>query len=121
MNRIIKLLGVLSFGGLIGFIYGLLVSPKSGAELRQSIRKFINDYLRKIPNPIEKVREKTQEAISTVQTNSQQAFANARETVAGIHSKSDQILTGTEQIISSAEATSGDILSNLSNKVSGKS
>ncbi|HEY9786145.1 MAG TPA: YtxH domain-containing protein [Candidatus Obscuribacterales bacterium] len=70
-------------GGILGFLFGMLAAPKSGAELRKQIADGGEDLYKQASDQLVDVQKKTQQALTDFQHKSEEVLKTARETVAG--------------------------------------
>jgi len=78
-------------GGVIGFLFGVLSAPKSGAELRKQIADGSEDFYKQASDSIAELKDRTNEAILEIKTQSESAIKKAQEVV---QAKKQQMAAG---------------------------
>src|SRR5277367_849326 len=68
-------------GGILGFIFGMLSAPKSGAELRQQLADGSEDLYKQASDQISDLKDKTGRTITDLQAKSEVAIKRASDTV----------------------------------------
>ncbi|HEY9715682.1 MAG TPA: YtxH domain-containing protein [Chroococcales cyanobacterium] len=77
-------------GGILGFLFGMLSAPKSGAELRRQIADGSEDLYKSASDSLGDIKRKGEHAISDIQNKGTEVLKKAsssvqeaRDTVAG--------------------------------------
>lgn len=78
----------LFFGGVIGFLAGLLYAPKPGRELRKDLAAGSDDLYRQASTQLTDLKEKTGVTLQELQSRSDQVIKNA---TAQVQETRDQI------------------------------
>jgi gas vesicle protein len=68
-------------GGILGFIFGMLSAPKSGAEMRQTLADGSEDLYKQASDQISDLKDKTNRTITDLQAKSEVAIKRASDTV----------------------------------------
>jgi gas vesicle protein len=68
-------------GGILGFIFGMLSAPKSGAEMRQQLADGSEDLYKQASDQISDLKDKTNRTITDLQAKSEVAIKRASDTV----------------------------------------
>ncbi|HEY9754000.1 MAG TPA: YtxH domain-containing protein [Oculatellaceae cyanobacterium] len=68
-------------GGILGFLFGMLAAPKSGADLRRQLADGSEDLYKNASDSITDLKKKSTQAISEVQTKGGDVLSKARDTV----------------------------------------
>ena len=68
-------------GGILGFIFGMLSAPKSGAEMRKQLADGSEDLYKQASDQISDLKDKTGRTITDLQAKSEVAIKRASDTV----------------------------------------
>jgi gas vesicle protein len=68
-------------GGILGFVFGMLSAPKSGAELRRQLADGSEDLYKQASDSISELKDKTNRTISDLQAKGEVALKRASDTV----------------------------------------
>lgn len=79
-NRFIEGIAV---GGVLGFVFGLLSAPKSGAELRKQLIDESEDLYKQASDSLSDMKSKTNEAISNLQARGEDLLKKASDSIPG--------------------------------------
>lgn len=71
----------LLLGGLLGFVFGVLAAPKSGAELRKQIADGSEDFYKHATDSISDLKDRTNHAIGDLQLKGEDAIKKAADVV----------------------------------------
>jgi gas vesicle protein len=70
-------------GGILGFLFGMLAAPKSGADLRRQLADNSEDIYKNASDSISDLKKKSTQAITDVQQKSGEVIKKATDTVQG--------------------------------------
>ena len=70
-------------GGILGFLFGMLAAPKSGADLRRQLADDSEDIYKNASDSISDLKKKSTQAITDVQQKSGDVIKKATDTVQG--------------------------------------
>src|SRR5271155_3748405 len=73
----------LVLGGVLGFLFGMLSAPKSGADLRRQIADGSEDLYKTASDSLDDIKRKSEKAISDVKQRSGDVIKKATDTVQG--------------------------------------
>jgi len=68
-------------GGLVGYLFGLLSAPKSGAEMRRQIADSSEDLYKHASDSITDLKDKTGTKIHEIQNKSEEVLKKAQSSV----------------------------------------
>lgn len=85
----------LFFGGIIGFLAGLLYAPKPGAQLRRELAENSDDLYRQASTQLTDLKEKTGASLQDLQSRSDQMLRSA---TAQVQETRDQITSRIQDI-----------------------
>jgi gas vesicle protein len=68
-------------GGILGFIFGMLSAPKSGAEMRKQLADGSEDFYKQASDQISDLKDKTGRTITDLQAKGEVAIKRASDTV----------------------------------------
>lgn len=88
-NSINKFLEGLFVGSIVGYVFGLLSAPKSGAELRKELADNSEDLYNKASDSLSDIKSKTGRAIQDAQSKGSEVIKKATATV---QEKKDQLV-----------------------------
>jgi gas vesicle protein len=66
-------------GGILGFLFGMLTAPKSGAELRRQLADQSDDIYRHASTQVSDIRERSEQALSDFQNKSETMLKQTKE------------------------------------------
>jgi len=93
-------------GGVIGFLFGVLSAPKSGAELRKQIADGSEDLYKQASDSIAELKDRTNEAILELKTQSESAIKKAQDMV---HTKKQQMAGKLQDMTNQGKAHAEDV------------
>ncbi len=70
-------------GGILGFLFGMLSAPKSGADLRRQLADNSEDIYKNASDSISDLKKKSTQAINDVQQKGGDVIKKATDTVQG--------------------------------------
>ena len=70
-------------GGIMGFLFGMLSAPKSGAEMRRQIADGSEDLYKSASDSLTDIKSKGQHAITEMQQKSGEVIKKASDSVQG--------------------------------------
>lgn len=70
-------------GGILGFLFGMLSAPKSGADLRRQLADNSEDLYKNASDSISDLKKKSTQAITDVQEKGGAVIKKATDTVQG--------------------------------------
>jgi gas vesicle protein len=70
-------------GGILGFLFGMLSAPKSGADLRRQLADNSEDLYKNASDSISDLKKKSTQAITDVQQRGGEVIKKATDTVQG--------------------------------------
>ena len=70
-------------GGILGFLFGMLSAPKSGADLRRQLADNSEDIYKNASDSISDLKKKSTQAITDVQQRGGEVIKKATDTVQG--------------------------------------
>src|SRR5271168_2561961 len=70
-------------GGIVGFLFGMLSAPKSGAELRRQLADGSEDLYKQASDSLGDVSKKAGQAITDIQARSGDVIKKASDSVQG--------------------------------------
>lgn len=70
-------------GGVLGFLSGILLAPKSGSELRKQLSDSSQDLYQQANDSLVGLKEMTNQTFQDVQHAGQDALKKASDTIAG--------------------------------------
>lgn len=68
-------------GGMLGYLFGLLSAPKSGADLRKQLADGSEDLYKQASDQLNDLKEKTNHAVHELQSRGGEALKKANTTV----------------------------------------
>ncbi|MBX9878921.1 MAG: YtxH domain-containing protein [Candidatus Obscuribacterales bacterium] len=83
MSNSSNFLGGLLFGGLCGFVAGILYAPKTGREMRKQIAETSDDLYHEAEHQISNFKDKAEVALGDMQVKGQDMLRKANDTVVG--------------------------------------
>lgn len=83
MSNSNNFLGGLLFGGLVGFVAGILYAPKTGREMRKQIAETSDDLYHQANDQIADLKDKAEVALGDMQVKGQDILRKASDTVVG--------------------------------------
>ena len=89
MSNSNRFLEGITIGGLLGFFCGLLSAPKSGAELRKQLANESEDLYKQASESIADIKTKTNQAMATLQSKSEDLVKLAAENLPNKSGKKD--------------------------------
>jgi gas vesicle protein len=93
-------------GGVIGFLFGVLSAPKSGAELRKQIADGSEDLYKQASDSMAELKDRTNQAITDIQNKSETAIKKATEAV---NSKKQQVVGKLQDMTNQGKAEAEDV------------
>lgn len=66
-------------GGILGFLFGMLTAPKSGAELRRQLADQSDEVYRHASTQVSDIRERSEAALSDFQNKSEHMLKQTKE------------------------------------------
>jgi gas vesicle protein len=93
-------------GGILGFLFGVLAAPKSGAELRKQIADGSEDLYKHASDSMSDLKDRTNQAIADLQNKSSTAIRKASEVV---QSKQQQLAGRLQDSTKQGKAHAEDI------------
>lgn len=93
-------------GGVLGFLFGVLSAPKSGAEMRKQIADGSEDLYKQASDSIAELKERTNEAILEIKTQSETAIKKAQDVV---QSKKQQMAGKLQDMTNQGKAQAEDV------------
>lgn len=96
-------------GGILGFLFGMLVAPKSGAELRQQLADGGEDLYKSASDSLSGIKDKTNAAITDIQSKGGEVMKKATDAKDQIaHKLQEMAGQSTQVLVDDVEtATSG--------------
>ncbi len=95
-------------GGLLGFIFGILAAPKSGAELRRQIADGTEDLYKQASDQLVDIRSKTDGTIAGFKERGGHALEDVRHKSEEVLKKaSDSVQSGKDQIATKLSEIAG--------------
>ncbi|HEY9870351.1 MAG TPA: YtxH domain-containing protein [Candidatus Obscuribacterales bacterium] len=82
-------------GGLLGYLFGILSAPKSGADLRRQLADSSEDLYRQASDSLVELRHKTGQAVHEIQHKGEEAIRKASATV---QEKKEQLASKLDEI-----------------------
>lgn len=70
-------------GGIMGFLFGMLSAPKSGADLRRQLADGSEDLYKQASDQLSDLKKKSDKAITDIQAKSGDVIRKASDTVQG--------------------------------------
>jgi len=92
-------------GGVIGFVFGMLSAPKSGADLRKQLADGSEDFYKQASDSISEMKDKTSRTLTDLQAKSEVALKRASDTV---HEKKNQLSHKLQDITGQGKAMAED-------------
>lgn len=83
MSNSSNFLGGVLFGGLVGFVAGILYAPKTGSEMRKQIAETSDDLYHEANNQISDLKDKAEVALGDMQVKGKEVLRKASDTVVG--------------------------------------
>jgi len=83
MSNSNNFLGGLLFGGLAGFVAGILYAPKTGSEMRKQIAETSDELYHQANDQISDFKDKAEVALGDMQVKGQDMLRKASDTVVG--------------------------------------
>lgn len=83
MSNSSNFIGGVLFGGLAGFVVGILIAPKTGREMRKQIAETSDDIYHQANEQISDLKDKAEVALGDMQVKSQDILRKASDTVVG--------------------------------------
>lgn len=83
MSNSSNFIGGVLFGGLVGFVAGILYAPKTGRELRKDIAETSDDLYHEANHQISNLKDKAEVALGDMQVKGQDIIRKASDTVVG--------------------------------------
>jgi gas vesicle protein len=68
-------------GGILGFIFGMLSAPKSGAEMRKQLADGSEDLYKQASDSLSEMRDKTNRTLADLQAKSEVTIKQASDMV----------------------------------------
>jgi len=93
-------------GGILGFVFGVLSAPKSGAELRKQLADGSEDFYKQATDSMAGLKDRTNQAISDLQTKSESAIRKAADVV---QTKKQQLTGKLQDMTNQGKAQAEDI------------
>jgi len=85
----------LVIGGVLGYMFGILSAPKSGADLRKQLADGSEDLYKHASDSLGDLRSRTGQAVSSIQTRGEEVIKKASATV---QEKKDQLANKFDEI-----------------------
>lgn len=86
-------------GALLGVVAGILLAPKSGKELRTSVKKSYEDISKRITEELSHLKEVTQETYTQIVNSVVHTFVEAKKiTVEEAETIKDQLKQGYDKV-----------------------
>ena len=85
----------LVLGGVLGYMFGILSAPKSGADLRRQLADGSEDLYKQASDSLGDIRSKTGQAVTNIQSKGEEVIKKASATV---QEKKEQIATKFDEI-----------------------
>lgn len=86
-------------GALLGVVAGILLAPKSGKELRESVKKSYKDISKRVTEELSRLKEVSQETYTQVVNSVVRTFVEAKKiTVEEAEAIRDQLKQGYEKV-----------------------
>lgn len=85
----------LLMGGILGYLFGILSAPKSGADLRREIAGGSEDLYRQAGDSLVGLKHRTGQAVHEIQHKGEEAIKKASATV---QEKKDKIASKIDEI-----------------------
>jgi gas vesicle protein len=86
-------------GGILGFLFGMLSAPKSGADLRRQLADNSEDIYKNASDSISDIKKKSTQAITDVQAKSGEVLKKATDTVQGAKDKLQEMAGHSAQVL----------------------
>ncbi len=83
MSNSSNFIGGVLFGGLAGFVVGILLAPKTGREMRKHIAETSDDLYHQANDQIADLKDKAEVALGDMQVKSHDILRKASDTVVG--------------------------------------
>ena len=85
----------LLLGGALGYLFGILSAPKSGADLRKQLANSSEDLYKQASDQLTDLKDKTNQAVQDLQSKSGEAIkkasASVRETKENLVTRLDEL------------------------------
>jgi len=82
-------------GGILGYLFGILSAPKSGADMRKDLAENSEDLYRHASDSLHDLKGKTGQAIHELQARSEEALKKAGTTV---QEKKEQLVNKIDEL-----------------------
>jgi gas vesicle protein len=93
-------------GGVLGFLFGVLSAPKSGAEMRKQLADGSEDLYKQATDSIAELKDRTNQAIADLQCKGEVAIKKAADVV---HTKKEQMANKLQDMANQGKAQAEDI------------